>query len=182
VANTRRLLDTLVRTGVARRPAPGAPLEGPTGSGPSDREAEGFLEWFGESLAGRKKPVAGSVESEGLDDEDDLLLIRGVIGAARASGGLDADERTRIRDHLAAEGLGSAELALAERELESKAPFEPPASAKDDRRLAELLYAASLRSVDPSQPGGRGYVDSLARKLDLSADDVTGLQRRIGNR
>jgi uncharacterized membrane protein YebE (DUF533 family) len=182
VANTRRLLDTLVRTGVAGRPAPGAPLEGPRGSGPSNPEFEGFLEWFGESLAGRKEPVAGSFEAEGFEDEDELVLIRGMIGAARADRGLDATERTRIRDHLAAEGLGSAELALAERELESTAPFEPPAAAKEDRRLAELLYAASLRSVDPSQPGGRGYVDALARKLGLSADDVAGLRRRIGNR
>jgi hypothetical protein len=72
--------------------------------------------------------------------------------------------------------------ALAERELESTAPFEPPAAVKDDRRLAELLYAASLRSVDPSRPDGRGYVEGLAGKLELSPGEAARLRRRVGNR
>jgi uncharacterized membrane protein YebE (DUF533 family) len=177
VPDTRRVLDTLIRTGFAGRAAgPGAPLEGPTGGGPSSPEFAGFLEWFGESVAGKDASPPASVETEGLDEDDTLALIRAMVAAAKSDGRIDADERRRIRKQLGDAGLGPEDTALIERELDAETPFEPPAG----HRLAPLLYAASLRSVDPGRAPSRRYLESLANRLDLPSDRVAGIHRRFG--
>jgi uncharacterized membrane protein YebE (DUF533 family) len=181
VADTLRLLDTLVRTGFGG-PAPGAPLEGPSGAGPSNPKFEGLMGWIGESLAGQQGPAPAAVEAEGIDEDDALLVVRAMIAAARADGRIDEAERARIGQRLAAAGLGSQERALLDRELAVAAPFESPTAATANRRLAPLLYAASLRSVDPAHPAARRYLERLAQRLQLSPERAAEIQGKLGPR
>ncbi|MBX6322468.1 MAG: DUF533 domain-containing protein, partial [Rhodospirillaceae bacterium] len=73
---------------------------------------------------------------------------------------------------------GSGDPAAAARAREARGP--PPAPAETtDRRLAGLVYAASLRAVDPARPAARAYLDRLARNLHLSPEETAAIRRRL---
>jgi uncharacterized membrane protein YebE (DUF533 family) len=186
-----RLLHRLVDTGfggytqraAAAAGAPGAPMEGPRGSGAGSTRFAGLMEWLGESLMEDKSPKAAGAaapfESE-TDGGHALLLIRAMVAAARADGRIDPAEEGRILRQLDEAGASPGERALIERELREHRPFDPALQGVDDPRLAERLYAASAMVLDADRPAERRYLLDLARRLQLPAATVVDVHRRLG--
>lgn len=96
-----------------------------------------------------------------------LALIRGMIGAAKADGHVDAEESRRIFDAVERSGLGAEEKAVIFQAM--NAPSDPgaiAAMAATPEQAAELWLAARLAAT-PDHPAERAYLDALAHRLKL---------------
>jgi uncharacterized membrane protein YebE (DUF533 family) len=96
-----------------------------------------------------------------------LALIRGMIGAAKADGHVDAEESRRIFEAVERSGLGAEEKAAIFQAM--NAPSDPAtiaAAAATPEQAAELWLAARLAAT-PDHPAERAYLDALAHRLNL---------------
>jgi uncharacterized membrane protein YebE (DUF533 family) len=97
-----------------------------------------------------------------------LALIRGMIGAAKADGHVDAEESRRIFEAVERSGLGAEEKAAIFQAM--NAPSDPAvlaAAAATPEQAAELWLAARL-AVTPDHPAERAFLDALAHRLNLN--------------
>jgi len=101
------------------------------------------------------------------ESEFALMLVRGMIAAAKADGHIDDQERRRIADKLSLSGINEdAQKFLAD---ELAAPLDLDAivaSAKTEEQRLEL-YTASRLAIEPDSRAERGYLDLLAGRLSL---------------
>lgn len=96
-----------------------------------------------------------------------LALIRGMIGAAKADGHVDAEESRRIVEAVERSGLGAEEKAAILQAM--NAPSDPAAiaaAAATPEQAAELWLAARLAAT-PDHPAERAFLDALAQRLNL---------------
>jgi uncharacterized membrane protein YebE (DUF533 family) len=106
-----------------------------------------------------------------------LVLVRGMVAAARADGVIDASEQQAIFDRMRASGVdGEVESFLSGELVRPVDVDELVAAAKTDAQKVEL-YAASRLAVDAVSDGERRYLERLAKRLKLPralADHVEG--------
>lgn len=99
----------------------------------------------------------------------ELLLMRAMIGAAKADGNVDAGEQQHLFEQVEKLGLDSESKAavfdLLSRPLELASL---DASIGNEAQRAEIYLAARL-ATDGSHPGERAYLDALATRLQLPA-------------
>jgi uncharacterized membrane protein YebE (DUF533 family) len=108
-----------------------------------------------------------------------LVLLRGMIAAAKADGHVDADEQRRLfteveRMELDAEGKALVFDALSQ-------PVDIPglvAQVATPEQAAEL-YLASRLAIDPDHPAERAYLDALAVRLGLPAEVRASLEQTL---
>lgn len=114
--------------------------------------------------------------------EEARLLVRAMAAAAHADGDLDAMERGRIKGVLHGSALPEEERRALERIVEEPQCLETLARQVTTPALAARFYAVSLAAVDRNAPVGRSYLRYLAQRLNLPADLVVRLNRRLGLR
>lgn len=108
-----------------------------------------------------------------------LVLVRGMIAAARADGHIDADEQRRLFtevERMALDGEGKALVfdALSQ-------PVDIPglvAQVATPEQAAEL-YLASRLAIDPDHPAERAYLDALAARLGLPTEVRASLEQTL---
>ena len=112
-------------------------------------------------------------------DETALVLLRAMIGAAKADGHIDAAERQKITQAMDRAGIGPEASDFIRREIE--APLDASAIAADvsSPEIAAEVYIASLMTIEPDQPSERAYLDDLARKLGLDTQLVAHLEATV---
>lgn len=108
----------------------------------------------------------------------ELALIRAMIGAARADGHVDAEERRRIFAQVEAAGLDAEAKAFVFDALDMPVGVSDVAAAATTPEQASELYLVSRLAVDPDDPAERAYLQALAHRLKLPAELVAHLDRQ----
>ncbi|MCI0753589.1 tellurite resistance TerB family protein [Roseomonas vastitatis] len=117
------------------------------------------------------RPAAGGEPFE-------LALIRAMIGAARADGHIDAEERRRIFAQVEQAGLDAEAKAFVFDTLDAPVGVSEVAAAASTAEQAAELYLVSRLAVDPDDPAERAYLQALAHRLKLAPELVAHLDRQ----
>ena len=106
-------------------------------------------------------------------------LLRAMIGAAKADGHIDADERAKIFAEMDKLTLDAEDKAFVADEL--RAPLDVDAIARAARTPEEgaEIYAASLLAIDFDNAAERGYLVLLAARLRLDEQLVEHLHAGV---
>ena len=99
-----------------------------------------------------------------------LVLIRAMVGAAKADGHIDATEQQRLFSEVERLGLDSESKAFVFDLLQQPVDLNAIASAVATPEQGAEVYLASRLAMDPDQPAERAYLDALAGRLKLPAE------------
>lgn len=109
----------------------------------------------------------------GLPAKDAELLVRAMIAAAHADGQLDQGEQNRVRSAMASAGLSMDD------QINQPQCLETLVREVATPQQAVRFYGVSLIAIDKDSPVGRAYLDYLAQRLNIPADQVVRLNRRL---
>jgi uncharacterized membrane protein YebE (DUF533 family) len=129
--------------------------------------------------AGTAAPVTAALAApEGTSLDADILL-RGMIGAAKADGHIDAAERTAIIAELGKLGLANEATAMIDMELKSTSTIADLASAVKNEHQAAELYALSAAVVGEQSAAERSYLADLAKALNIPAELAAEIESEL---
>lgn len=117
-------------------------------------------------------PPAGNEE-----EELGKSLVRAMIAAAKADGGIDTEEKTRIFAKLQTMPLSAEEKAFVFDELASPLDIDAVVSRADTPAHAAEIYAASLVAMSPDTQAEQDYLRTLAQRMKLSPELVAEIHR-----
>ncbi len=126
-------------------------------------------------------PFMPSPSDEAAQEELGKVLVRAMIAAAKADGGIDADEKQRIFGRLEAMNLSAADKAFVFDELSSPLDIEAVVRGADTPEHAAEIYAASLVAIDPEKPQEKRYLETLAARLNLPGTLVEEIHAAAAN-
>lgn len=126
---------------------------------------------------------SGFTIGSGAEGEEEfaLTLIRTMIAAARADGGVDEAERKRILDRLTLSGLGADAERFIAAELANPAAPERLAEAAETDAQRVAMYTAARLAVDPDTHQERAFLDGLATALKLPPQLVNHVEATVEN-
>ncbi|MCS5711544.1 DUF533 domain-containing protein [Candidatus Berkiella aquae] len=107
-----------------------------------------------------------------------LLLIKGMIAAAKADGHIDDNEQKRIFNEVEKLNLSAEHKALIFDALNQPLNVDDLTKDIHSVELASEFYLLSLLAIDPDNPAEQTYLTTLANKLKLPPDLVTHLQEQ----
>jgi uncharacterized membrane protein YebE (DUF533 family) len=100
----------------------------------------------------------------------ELVLIRAMVGAAKADGTIDATEQQRLFGEVEKLGLDSDAKAYVFDLLTKPVDLDSIVGAVATPEQGAEIYLASRLAIDPDQPAERAYLDALATRLRLPAE------------
>lgn len=110
-------------------------------------------------------------------EDNAKLMIRAMIMAAKSDGEIDAEERTKILDHLT--DASQEEIDFVQAELD--APVDPVALAKDATEDTKgKIYAAALMAISVDTAAEQNFLKALAAALQLDAVQQTEIHQAMG--
>ncbi len=110
-------------------------------------------------------------------EENAKLMIRAMIMAAKSDGEIDAEERTKILDHLT--DASQEEIDFVQGELD--APVDPMALAKDvTEETKAKVYAAALMAISVDTDAERTFLKALAEAVQLDPAKQTEIHLSMG--
>lgn len=106
-------------------------------------------------------------------------LVRAMIGAAKADGHIDAEEREKIFAAMDRFPLEADAKSFVMEEL--RAPLDVDAIAKSARTLEEAveIYVTSLLAINVDSPAERDYLTQLAARMGLDERLVKHLHASV---
>jgi uncharacterized membrane protein YebE (DUF533 family) len=110
-----------------------------------------------------------------------VILVRGMIAAARADGHIDDDERQAILGKVQLAGLGADAQAFLESELASPVDLDTIVGAATTESQKVELYTASRIAIEPDTRAERGYLDLLAGRLGLADALVDHIEATVAS-
>jgi uncharacterized membrane protein YebE (DUF533 family) len=125
-------------------------------------------------------PVTAAPEEEpSAESAEALLMLRTMIAAAKADGGIDAEERGRIAAQLDGAGLSPAARDMVVADFDK--PLPPAALAKQasDPMLAAQLYAAAVVGAGGIAAAERAWLDEFAKALKLDRAAAAAIEARL---
>jgi len=100
----------------------------------------------------------------------ELVLVKAMVGAAKADGHIDATEQRRLFAEVERLGLDAdAKAYIFDLLTHDVDLYDLARSATTPEQGAELYLAARL-AIDPDEPAERAYLDALAARLGLPAE------------
>jgi uncharacterized membrane protein YebE (DUF533 family) len=109
---------------------------------------------------------------------DAMLLVQAMVAAAAADGVIDDEEKAQMLQRAADAGFDDETRKFLEAELQNpKSLAVIIASARPE--LATDLYAASCAAITADTDAERVYLDTLGRRLGLSEEARTEIQRQL---
>lgn len=99
-----------------------------------------------------------------------LVLIRAMVGAAKADGHVDAIEQQRLFGEVERLGLDAEAKAYVFDLLAQSVDIGSIASAVATPEQGAEVYLASRLAINPDVPAERAYLDALAGRLQLPAE------------
>ncbi len=121
--------------------------------------------------------LTGTTAATDAMEENAKLMIRAMIQAAKSDGEIDAEERTKIMDHLG--DASPEELAFIEAELD--APVDAMALANDtSQQMAAQVYATALMTIRVDSLKEAEYINQLADGLGLSDETRDRVHAAMG--
>jgi uncharacterized membrane protein YebE (DUF533 family) len=100
----------------------------------------------------------------------ELVLIRAMVGAARADGSIDGMEQQKLFGQVEKLGLDSDAKAFVFDLLNKPVDLDSIAGAVAKPEQAAEVYLASRLAIDPDQAVEKLYLDALATRLGLPAE------------
>jgi uncharacterized membrane protein YebE (DUF533 family) len=100
----------------------------------------------------------------------ELVLVKAMVGAAKADGHIDAEEQRRLFSEVERMGLDSEAKAYVFDLLTKPADLEGLARCAATPEQGAELYLASRLAINPDEPSERAYLDALASRLKLPAE------------
>jgi uncharacterized membrane protein YebE (DUF533 family) len=100
----------------------------------------------------------------------ELVLVRAMIGAAKADGHIDEIEQRRLFKEVERLGFDAETKAYVFDLLTEDVDLDGLVRAVDRPEQGAELYLASRLAIDPDQPAERAYLDGLAARLKLPAE------------
>jgi uncharacterized membrane protein YebE (DUF533 family) len=108
-----------------------------------------------------------------------LVLVRAMVGAAKADGHIDASEQQRLFSEVERLGLDSESKAYVFDLLQQPVDLNAIVSAVATPEQGAEVYLASRLAMDPDHPAERAYLDALAARLKLPAELRTHLEASV---
>ena len=131
--------------------------------------AGGLSEMF--SAVTKDTPVGDVAE------ENAKLMISAMIMAAKADGEIDAEERTKILDHLT--DASDEEIAFVQEQLD--APVDALALARSAGENAKVqVYTAALMAISVDTDAEKTFLTTLAQGLGLDSAKVAEIHTAMG--
>jgi uncharacterized membrane protein YebE (DUF533 family) len=107
----------------------------------------------------------------------ELVLVRAMVGAAKADGHIDATEQRRLFSEVERLGLDAESKAQVFDLLTKDVDLSGLAAAVATPEQGAELYLAARLAIDPDEPAERAYLDALANRLALPAELRAQLDR-----
>jgi uncharacterized membrane protein YebE (DUF533 family) len=107
----------------------------------------------------------------------ELVLVRAMVGAAKADGHIDAREQQRLFAEVERLGLDAEAKAYVFELLTKDVDVASLASTVATPEQGAELYLAARLAIDPDQAAERAYLDALASRLRLPQDLRAELDR-----
>ncbi|MGR5509883.1 tellurite resistance TerB family protein [Vibrio diabolicus] len=110
------------------------------------------------------------------DSKHSVLILKAMIGAAKADGHVDEEEMARIEQALADMGADEHVRQLVQQELNN--PLDPAeiANQATSPQQASEIYLASLIVADEQNFMEKAYLQELAKQLQLSPEVTQQLE------
>lgn len=109
-----------------------------------------------------------------------LVLIRAMVGAAKADGHVDATEQQRLFQEVGRMGLDADAKAYVFDLLSQPVDMNSITSAVASPEQGAEVYLASRLAIDPDVPAEKAYLDALAARLKLPAELRSHLDAQAG--
>ena len=127
---------------------------------------------------------AVTLESQATDarlQEEQLrhALVRAMIGAAKADGRIDPEERQRIQAQIEALGLSGEMRDFVRDELAAPLDLDAIVAPAVCEETAAEIYAASLMAIDRTRAAEQAYLTLLAARLELAPGLVDHLNANV---
>ncbi|BBM64013.1 protein YebE [Vibrio alfacsensis] len=120
--------------------------------------------------------------SEAFDPEDNKhakLILKAMIGAAKADGHVDQEEMARIEQALTEMGADDHVRQLVHQELHKPLDPEEIARLATSPQQASEIYLASLIVADEQNFMEKAYLQELAKQLNLSPEVTYQLEAQL---
>ncbi|MCJ2082076.1 tellurite resistance TerB family protein [Methylobacterium sp. J-090] len=102
-----------------------------------------------------------------VGEDEARIMLRAMVAATLADGLVDAGERKRLDDALAAAGIGVDGRRWLEAELADPADADGIAERVTNPEQAARIYAAARLAIDPDTLQERKFLKDLAEALDV---------------
>lgn len=100
----------------------------------------------------------------------ELVLVKAMVGAAKADGHIDADEQRRLFSEVERMGLDSEAKAWVFDLLTKPVDLGSIAGCVATPEQGAEVYLASRLAINPDASSERAYLDALAARLQLPAE------------
>jgi len=128
----------------------------------------------------RGPQTAPLLDLAAVDADEALFLVRVMIAASAADGVVDDAERDRLQNAMRDAGLDPDDRAFLDDEIAWPRDIEEIADAVDTPEKAERVYAAARLVIEPDTMQEREFLRLLAERMDLTHDQVAGVEARAG--
>ncbi len=121
--------------------------------------------------------LTGGTGATAAMEENAKLMIRAMIEAAKADGGIDDEEKAQIMAHL--KDASPDELAFVAAQMASAPDLAGLVAATGDTMKTQV-YATSLTAVTMNTPGEKAYLGALSAALGLTAAQRDAIHASVG--
>ncbi len=125
------------------------------------------------------RPPENAAEQQQLEDYA-VLILKGMINAAKADGEIDGAEMQRIVGKLKKDGISDEEQAFLESEMKKPLNLDGLVSQVKSPEVAVQIYAASLLAIEVDTAAERDYMRRLADGLGLNKQTVDNIHELLG--
>lgn len=109
----------------------------------------------------------------------ELVLIRAMVGAAKADGHIDASEQQHLFSEVERMALDPESKAFVFDLLTQPVELAGITSAATNEAQAGEIYLAARLAIDPDHPAERAYLDALAVRMKLPPALREHLERQV---
>lgn len=115
-----------------------------------------------------------------ISPENEKLMIRAMIAAAKADGAVDQTEMQKIIGRVGEGGVEDSERAFVMAELAAPLDIDALAAEVTTPEQAAQIYAASLMAISVDSAAETAYLRDLAARLRLDPAAVAELHQMTG--
>lgn len=128
----------------------------------------------GGAAAAGYEPSEDEIEEMATPETAELVL-KAMIGAAKADGSISQDEMERITGRLQEDGITDEERRFVLDEMSRPSSIDSIASRVPNKAVAAEIYAGALLTIDVDTEAEKRYLEELANKLGLDQGTVQSL-------
>lgn len=125
------------------------------------------------------RPPQNAAEQQELQNSA-LLILKGMINAAKADGEIDGAEMQRIMGKVNKDGISNEERAFLESEIRKPLDLQGLVNDVKTPELAVQVYAASLLAIEVDTDAERDYLRQLGQGLGLDQQTLNNVHELLG--